>query len=305
TQYHLIAQRTPEGFFIMWGDKRCDYVQNYWGQHISADGIRLWEPLGVNLADSGREQEQAAVVATSTGINFVWSESIDGIHDIAAQGFSFPGSPLWGSAGLFVVQKDSTQAYPTITSFNSGSSVVAWEDIYGDERDLYYKYISSSGQLSGDIYGNPLSVAIKSQYRPLATTLNEEAYFVWADGRSSGKTEILGLFAQKVSNSVANSDNNSPAINTIELRPNHPNPFNPSTTISFALKNNSPALELKIYNLKGQLVKTLLSGYMAQGTHSVVWDGKDNANSSVSSGVYYYQINDGKSTQQRKMVLMK
>ncbi|MDD2230643.1 MAG: FlgD immunoglobulin-like domain containing protein, partial [Candidatus Cloacimonetes bacterium] len=304
-QYHPVAQQTPEGIFIMWKDSRDDYISNYWGQHISADGIRLWDPLGVNLADSEREQEQAAATVTSSGINFVWSESINGVHDISAQSFSFPGSPLWGSTGFFVVQKDSVQSHPAITSFLSGNSVVAWEDFYGDESDLYYKYISSSGTLSGETYGNPLTEAKKAQYQPTAITLNDHAYFVWADGRSSGKTEILGLFAQKLSNSVANIDDHSPALSTIELRQNHPNPFNPSTTISFALKNNSPALRLKIYNLKGQLVKTLFSGYLAKGVHSVVWDGKDNAGSNVSSGIYYYQINDGKSTQQRKMVLMK
>jgi hypothetical protein len=304
-QYHPLAQKTPEGIFVMWKDKRDDFIQNYWGQHISASGTRLWDPLGINLADEGREQEQPAVTVTNSGINFTWCENIDGVHDIKASKYSFAGSPLWGSVGYYVVQKDSVQSHSTLTSFDSGNSVVAWVDFYGDESDLYYKYVSADGIFSGSIYGNALCEAKKAQYQPVSLTLNEQAYIMWADGRSSGKTEILGLYAQKLSSSVSVSDNNTPSLSSIELKQNHPNPFNPQTTISFTLKNNSPALELKIYNLKGQMVKNLMSGSMNRGSYNLVWDGKDDAGNNVSSGVYFYRLSDGKSTQQRKMVLMK
>jgi hypothetical protein len=197
------------------------------------------------------------------------------------------------------------QSHSTLTSFDSGNSVVAWVDFYGDESDLYYKYVSADGIFSGSIYGNALCEAKKAQYQPVSLTLNEQAYIMWADGRSSGKTEILGLYAQKLSSSVSVSDNNTPSLSSIELKQNHPNPFNPQTTISFTLKNNSPALELKIYNLKGQMVKNLMSGSMNRGSYNLVWDGKDDAGNNVSSGVYFYRLSDGKSTQQRKMVLMK
>lgn len=305
-QYHPKASLTPEGIFVMWVDKRDDFIQNYWGQHISATGTRLWDPLGINLADSGREQEQPSISVTNSGITFAWCESIEGVHDVMTQKYSFTGSPLWGASGYYVVQKDSVQSNPTLTSFAAGNSVVAWVDFYGDESDLYYKYLSENGELSGQIYGDVLCEAKKPQYQPLSVTMNDQAYVVWADGRSSGKTEILGLYAQKLSNSVANSDiNNSPQLSSISLKQNHPNPFNPSTTISFNLKSNSSAVELKVYNLKGQVVKTLHKGSMSAGDHSLVWNGMDDSGNLVSSGVYFYRLSDGSSTQQRKMVLMK
>lgn len=305
SQYHPLAQKTPQGIFVMWKDGREDFVKNYWGQHISADGTRLWNPLGVNLADNGREQEQPAVTASNSGISFTWCESIEGVHDIMAQKYSFSGDALWSPTGYFVVQKDSLQSHSTITSFASGNTVIAWEDFYGDESDLFYKYASSDGVFSGDIYGNILCDAKKPQYQPVSVTLNDQAYMLWADGRSSGKTEILGLYAQKMSSSVAISDNNTPSLSEIALNQNHPNPFNPSTTISFSLRQSAPTLELKIYNLKGQMVKNLFTGRMDKGSHSMVWDGKDEAGNIVSSGVYFYRLSDGKATQQRKMVLMK
>ena len=86
---------------------------------------------------------------------------------------------------------------------------------------------------------------------------------------------------------------------------NYPNPFNPSTTISFSIIEDSN-IELSIYNIKGQKVKQLLRDQLTAGQHSVVWDGRDEKNQPVGSGIYFYQLLiDGKSKASRKMILMK
>jgi len=306
-QLHPLSALTPEGIFVMWKDMRGDFIQNYWGQHISASGTRIWNPLGINLADNQREQEQAVITANSSGISFVWCENIDGMHDIMAQKYSLSGDVLWNPLGNYVVQRDTTQTSPTFVSFPDGGYMVAWTDFYDIESDLFYNYMRDNGSLVNDNgLGYPLSSVAKNQYNPLATTVGNNAYVVWADGRSSGKTEILGLYAQKM-NSMESPvvDNNSPALPVFELKQNHPNPFNPSTTISFSLNNDRSAIDLCIYNLKGQLVKKLFSGSLDKGNHSYVWDGNDDAGRSASSGVYLYRLNSGTTTQQRKMVLMK
>ncbi|MCD4817302.1 MAG: T9SS type A sorting domain-containing protein [Candidatus Cloacimonetes bacterium] len=86
------------------------------------------------------------------------------------------------------------------------------------------------------------------------------------------------------------------------LQPNYPNPFNPSTSISFSVESIKGA-ELKIYNIQGQLVKTC--GSFAKGNHSVKWFGKDNQNKPVSSGVYFYKLSSYSSQETRKMLLLK
>ena len=85
---------------------------------------------------------------------------------------------------------------------------------------------------------------------------------------------------------------------------NYPNPFNPSTTISFALPQESE-IELTIFNLKGQKVKCLTKGDFGAGNHSYVWDGKDNSGKSVSGGIYFYQLKTESETVFKKMVLLK
>ena len=90
---------------------------------------------------------------------------------------------------------------------------------------------------------------------------------------------------------------------TILMR-NFPNPFNPQTTIEFYLPS-SVKTNISIYNLRGQLVKNLLDGVCTTGNHSIVWDGLDNNNRPVSSGVYYYNMNAGKYSSTQKMIMMK
>ena len=88
------------------------------------------------------------------------------------------------------------------------------------------------------------------------------------------------------------------------LAQNYPNPFNPSTTIAFSVPR-AGEVTLSIYNLRGQLVQTLVSGAMAAGQHRVVWDGTDARGARVSSGVYVYQLKANDFVATRKLVLTK
>jgi len=84
----------------------------------------------------------------------------------------------------------------------------------------------------------------------------------------------------------------------------YPNPFNPSTTISFNLPEEGN-VKLEIFNLKGQKVKTLVNDKFDAGSHKVVWNGKDENNKPVSSGIFFYKMNSGKFISTKKMILMK
>lgn len=92
-------------------------------------------------------------------------------------------------------------------------------------------------------------------------------------------------------------------ITATALTGNYPNPFNPSTTISLALKDPA-TLVLNIYNVKGQLVRNLMDAPMPEGYHKLLWDGKDNNGFAVGSGIYYYRMQAGKYQSTRKMLLM-
>jgi hypothetical protein len=89
---------------------------------------------------------------------------------------------------------------------------------------------------------------------------------------------------------------------------NHPNPFNPSTEIVFSLppeQSISAPLVIKIYNVTGQLVRSLVCQTVKEGENHVFWDGKDNRNQSVSSGVYFYELEAGGFSLQGRMTMIK
>lgn len=86
---------------------------------------------------------------------------------------------------------------------------------------------------------------------------------------------------------VDNSPLHQPASFT--LCQNYPNPFNSSTTIRFALAQPGE-VQLAVYSVNGQLVRTLATGYQSAGTHQVVWDGCDNLGQPVPTGIYLYRL---------------
>ncbi|HPR18549.1 MAG TPA: FlgD immunoglobulin-like domain containing protein [Candidatus Cloacimonadota bacterium] len=87
---------------------------------------------------------------------------------------------------------------------------------------------------------------------------------------------------------------------------NYPNPFNPSTTISFDLTaNDAKNAKIEIYNLKGQKVKTLPVSPSQSHTVSVVWNGTDDNGKDVSSGVYFYKLKAGNCEKSKKMLLLR
>ena len=94
---------------------------------------------------------------------------------------------------------------------------------------------------------------------------------------------------------------------TFRLLQNYPNPFNPRTTIKFGIPAglNDQLVTLKIYNILGQEINTLLNVKMPAGYHEVLWNSCDTQNRQVASGVYFYSISCGTFKETRKMVLLR
>ncbi len=176
--------------------------------------------------------------------------------------------------GLTRRQKFSTISSNTYAAVPSGSSDVMT--------------ITKSGPFNmapGDSVAIALAIAIGSN----STDLFENAlrvrgqYNLATDIIDEGEGNLPGGFA---------------------LLQNYPNPFNPSTTISFEL-DKKQEIELAVYNLLGQKVKTLYSGLVSAGTHRMEWDASDEAGQKVSSGIYFYRLIAEQQVASRKMTLLK
>ncbi|NQV18123.1 MAG: right-handed parallel beta-helix repeat-containing protein [Armatimonadetes bacterium] len=128
---------------------------------------------------------------------------------------------------------------------------------------------------------------------------------IW-DGDGNGVAVIdIGCYEFGAPVSTSTDDYLINHVPKYELHNNFPNPFNPSTTISFSNSEKSKVL-LNVYNIKGQKVKTLVKDTFESGTHSVIWEGSDDSGKSVCSGIYFYQLMiDNKPITAKKCLLIK
>jgi hypothetical protein len=108
-------------------------------------------------------------------------------------------------------------------------------------------------------------------------------------------------------NAVGIAEVNPQIIDKFQLFQNYPNPFNPETVISFTIptENGGEEVSLRIFDILGKEVITLLTHRLRSGLHQVLWNGKNLLGEDVTSGIYFYSLQTGKNIQTRKLVLMR
>jgi hypothetical protein len=116
--------------------------------------------------------------------------------------------------------------------------------------------------------------------------------------------DYVGNESDAASPESVTGDDTPPAPTVFALYQNVPNPFNPTTTIRFDLPR-AVNVNLSIYNVKGELIATLVNQHMTEGRKEVTWTAKDNRGRAVSSGIYFYRLVAVVFVQTRKMVLLR
>jgi endo-1,4-beta-xylanase len=131
-----------------------------------------------------------------------------------------------------------------------------------------------------------------------AKNMNYSASVSAASGLSVASGNLLKAFSSlvKVTNGVEKSDKNPESFS---LSQNYPNPFNPNTQINYSIPGEC-FVSLKVYNLLGEEITTLVNDQQRSGNYTISFDG-----SKLSSGIYVYRLNAGKFTQSRKFILSK
>jgi hypothetical protein len=168
----------------------------------------------------------------------------------------------------------------------------------GEWQAISNPVVSSSG-------GNWLSVVIGLS--PFIGDTVQVGFFFRSDGGGSVKSgwyidSIELPFPYVVG--IDEHTNSGGLIHGFALYQNHPNPFNPATNIRYKLPQ-SAQVTLKIYNLLGREIQTLVNSPQPPGEYSVAWDGVNTLGQQVSSGIYIYQIQAGEYLETRKMVLLR
>lgn len=136
---------------------------------------------------------------------------------------------------------------------------------------------------------------LNSEYRGISFFSQGEENFFFCE-----QTECISTYSYTIYTGMIDNELMKPEC-TLS---NHPNPFNPETKIIFNLIESGNA-KLEIYNIKGQKVKTLMDCYMIPGLSEMIWNGKDQNDMSVASGIYFYRLRTPSQNIYKKMMLLK
>ncbi|NQV38324.1 MAG: T9SS type A sorting domain-containing protein [Candidatus Marinimicrobia bacterium] len=134
-------------------------------------------------------------------------------------------------------------------------------------------------------------------FDPVSLNTQPGYHWIGIDPIGSGNAAIEWSMALGV-------ENNSQLPSEFALHGNYPNPFNPSTKISFTMSTMSN-VNVKVFSLLGAEIATIQNGVLNAGTHDVSWNGLDHSGNAVASGMYIYQVENGNNTYSGKMMLLK
>ena len=165
--------------------------------------------------------------------------------------------------------------------------------------------------------GNPTNWSIQSDVPDIRPTLahapeisfyqdNPVVFFSWGFGIPTEYPKNLYVDAQHFTD-VEEEEEGESQIRHFSLSQNYPNPFNPVTRIQYSVYSRQTAAHttVRIYNIQGQLVRTLVDQPKQAGSYQVVWDGKNQSGKDVGSGIYFCKLKVGDNSQTKKMVLIK
>jgi chitinase len=174
-----------------------------------------------------------------------------------------------------------------------------YEYFWNEEAQVPWLYNPSSQIMIS--YDNPASIEVKCNY---INSCNIGGAMFWEFSCDKYGTLLETTYNSLNDSTQTHMDGNvTEALSKLKST-NFPNPFNPSTTISYELPNVSK-VKIDIYNIRGELIKNLYNGTKNKDKHSIIWKGNNNSGKNVPSGIYFYRIKSGKYTSTKKIILLK
>ena len=312
--YGISLQNTTEeaGKNLTGSTVTCDVEGFYPGETVT------WT-FSVTCASDDNEWIKDVWIEFPSGILINSStDLVGGSSDIPTDGCTGDGVTVhWGGSGYISNGQTATaDVSVTIGSGFVGDATLPWI-LHGDEWGSDPHEIS--GEMVINSLGEPMTwVVLSSSGGTLnanetdeidvtfdTTDLDEGTYTAnIIITHTAGEDVVIPVVLN-----VGEVDSPGDVIPAVtQLKGNYPNPFNPTTTIRFDLNTNAN-VDLAIYNVKGQKIRTLINDEVQSGSHHIVWDGKDDHQVQTSSGIYFYRFTtssgEDRYTATKKMILMK
>ncbi len=195
--------------------------------------------------------------------------------------------PIDGAYATFAVNDDDNSIEVAVprTAINAGTDIMPWVYVVGNDNWDNEEYWPNTVVQGWSDYGLPVYYACDYNFISGSSVRKIADYWLVTD--------------------VRNENNDYQNVKGFGLVANYPNPFNPSTIITFQM-SHPQNVTVEVYNTLGQKVTTLISNQLlSAGNHQVRWNGKDAQGNSVTSGVYLYRISSPEYSVSKKMMLLK
>jgi hypothetical protein len=308
------------GDIISWTDMRTGFSTGQgkmYAQRIDSLGQVQWPSNGVPVDTSvGYKDERQTISDNAGGAVIVWWDNrlkTIGYNAIYAQRINAEGQTLWPAGGVQLSDSNSSGIVAFVPDGASGATVFYQTEMRSTHDDIFAQTVDSEGIVHWPHNGIPVASGSTIAQFPAAVSNNTGgAIVVWEDaGWTSNNPRI---YAQMVNSrgglgngtvtGVATAKQTLPLM--FKLLQNYPNPFNPVTTVGYDIAVSSHVV-LKVYNILGQLVATLVNDVEQPGFKEARWNA-----ARYASGVYLYRLeatsvaNPSKTfTSVKKMILMK
>ncbi len=288
----MSLQQTLDGGFVITGYREFYDEWDVLLLKTDQNGIMVWD----NTFDINDTDAASSILLTNDG-------------DYMLAGFSQIDSTYITDALLIKVDEDGDlewfntyggsedeMALSVLQTDDSGYIVTGFTESFGaGNRDVWLLKTDEDGNIIWDITfgGSEEDLAYSIQQT------NDDGFILAGYTRSYGAGN-KDAYLIRLGSEVDVNDHLLPNVaNQHYLYQNYPNPFNPETTISFSFQNNSN-VELSVFNIKGQLVETLVNEFKLAGEHSIIWNAENQA-----SGIYFYKLKAGEFEEIKKMILIK
>jgi hypothetical protein len=323
------------GAIIAW----CDYRgadADIFIQRMNAVGDPSWQPNGAALCSLPGNQLLPKISPDHNGGAIVtWQDQRETDWNIYAQRMTKGGGIRWDDEGLLICNAPYEQLAPAIASDGTGGAFMPWEDTRDGEIDIYAQRIDAEGRIVKDILTR-YSAHLEGRNIVVKWTMSSERrnphFFVFRAPSIYGpfRAQLVEIKSKGTSFSFVDETCREGQGYTYRVEllsgnyrkllfetpvvmvpskervksSNSPNPFNPSTTISYTLPGEA-RVRLEVYDVAGRRIANLVDAVQGPGDHSVLWDGKDSNGVPVTSGIYFYRITAGDLKISRKMILVR
>ena len=288
---------------LVWTDTRTNFQEIWTKRFVPGSGWTADE----QLVFSPTSASAPSITADwHNHIHMVWVDRRDGNNEIYYKEY-VPGAG-WNALDSRVTVNSFPQIQPYVDADPVGNVYTVWTDLRNGSSNLDIFYDTRKGGVwAGNtplVYAATDTTNSNQQFPGIAHDDFGAAYVAWTDERKPASLGKNKDAFYKVGIDVVTAAPIAEAPGLSRLLRNYPNPFNPSTKIQFALERDAQ-VSLRVFDVQGRTVRTLIESYLTSGPRLVSWDGRDDRGRPLSSGTYFLRLEGGGAYMTRTVNLVK